>query len=225
MTDSDYEARTREVWKRAASFPVDKEAYYREHGLVQEFDLHQGKKVLEYGCGGGSDTMSFLRRRCDVTYVDVVASNVSVTADRLRALMFRGPAEGCTLEQGDVLPFPDASFDVVSAHGVLHHIPEAIPVVREFYRVLRPSGLLYVMLYTEGYFKELQPRIAQLQRDKHLSFEEAAGWCTDAEGVPYSRFYTEEQGKGLLEKDADFRVLQAPLWNRGCFRTFKAERL
>ena len=226
MTSDDYEARTREVWKRAASFPASKEAYYPEHATVQEFDLHRGKRVLEYGCGGGSDTLSFLRRGCDVTYVDVVPTNVEVTARRVDAMQDGSPgvsAEGCILERGDVLPFENGSFDVVSAHGVLHHIKDPFPVLREMRSVLRPKGLLYVMLYTEGYFKELQPRIAQLQRDKHLSFEEAAGWCTDAEGVPWSMFYTEIQGRVLLE-GAGFRVLQAPLWNKGCFRTFKAER-
>jgi SAM-dependent methyltransferase len=226
MTE-DYEKRTREVWKRAASFPTDKEAYYPEHATVQEFDRHHGVKVLEYGCGGGSDTMSFRRRGNDVTYVDVVRSNVEATARRIDAAQINMPnvtSEGRTLDRGDELPFEDEVFDVVSAHGVLHHIREPLPVLREFHRVLALGGLLYVMLYTEGYFKELQPRIANLQREKHLAFEEAAGWCTDAEGVPWSMFYTEAQGRVLLES-ARFKVLQAPLWNRGCFRTFKAERL
>jgi SAM-dependent methyltransferase len=224
MTD-DYEARTREVWKRAAGFPVSKEDYYPEHGVVQEFDLHRGKRVLEYGCGGGSDARSFFRRGCDVVYVDVVASNVAATHESLdkEPLAPGARAEGRTLEYGNVLPFPSKTFDVTSAHGVLHHIPEPLYVLQEFYRVLRPGGLAYVMLYSEHYFKELQPRIANLQREKHLAFEEAAGWCTDAEGVPYSRFYTEAQGNELF-RVAGFKVLQAPLWNRGCFRTFKAER-
>jgi SAM-dependent methyltransferase len=219
----DYEARTREVWKRAASFPTSKEDYYPEHAKVQEFDAHVGKRVLEYGCGGGSDTVSFVRRGNSVTYADVVPMNVEATFRRLTALKYDGVTEGRTLLVGAPLPFADASFDVISAHGVLHHIPDPLPMLREMRRVLKPGGLLYVMLYTEGYFKELQPRIAQLQRDKHLSFEEAAGWCTDAEGVPWSMFYTENQGRVLLES-AGFRVLQAPLWNKGCFRTFKAEK-
>jgi ubiquinone/menaquinone biosynthesis C-methylase UbiE len=219
---NDYEVRTREIWKRAASFPTDKESYYPEHAKVQEFDRDGGKNVLEYGCGGGSDTVSFLKRGAFVWYVDVVPSNVEATATRIRAL-HTGEAEGRVLERSDQIPCPDESFDVVSAHGVLHHIPEPLYVLQEFYRVLRPGGLAYVMLYSEHYFKELQPRIANLQREKHLAFEEAAGWCTDAEGVPYSRFYTEAQGNELF-RVAGFKVLQAPLWNKGCFRTFKAEK-
>jgi SAM-dependent methyltransferase len=222
MTD-DYEARTRKIWTRAASFPANKEAYYPEHATVQEFDLHRGKEILEYGCGGGSDALSFLKRGNNVTFVDVVRGNVTATFSRLIRLTTVCSVEGRTLDRGDELPFLSETFDIVSAHGVLHHIPKPVPVVKEFWRVLRPHGLLYVMLYTEGYFKELQPRIANLQREKHLAFEEAAGWCTDAEGVPWSMFYTEVQGRALLE-NAGFKVLQAPLWNKGCFRTFKAEK-
>jgi SAM-dependent methyltransferase len=232
--NDDYEARTRTIWTRAAGFPPYKERHYPEHARVQEFDQYQGRRVLEYGCGGGSDTLSFFLRGNSVTFVDIVPSNVHVTFERLRQdarrlpacpiggqLFFIPSAEGRILEKSDELPFKDDAFDLASAHGVLHHIPKPLDVLAEIRRVLEPGGLLYVMLYTEGYREKLHPRIHALQRDKHLSYEEASGWCTDAEGVPYARFYTEVEGTELLQ-NAGFEVLQAPVWNEGYFRTFKA---
>src|SRR4030067_2872760 len=75
----------REFWKKAASYPESKEDYYPEHAAVQEFNQYTGKRVLEYGCGGGSDALSYLRRGNTVAYLDIVPSNVIVTSPRIEA--------------------------------------------------------------------------------------------------------------------------------------------
>jgi SAM-dependent methyltransferase len=51
-----------------------------------------------------------------------------------------------TLETGDVraLRFADGEFDCVTIQGLLHHLEELAPCLREATRVLRPGGLLYV---------------------------------------------------------------------------------
>src|SRR6185503_16781039 len=48
------------------------------------------------------------------------------------------------------LSFPDASFDLVYSHGVLHHTPETEKAIQEIHRVLRPGGRAVVMLYHRG---------------------------------------------------------------------------
>ncbi len=40
------------------------------------------------------------------------------------------------------IPIPDSSFDVLLCTEVLEHVPEPIPAVREFARILRPGGRL-----------------------------------------------------------------------------------
>jgi ubiquinone/menaquinone biosynthesis C-methylase UbiE len=45
------------------------------------------------------------------------------------------------------LEFEDCTFDVVYAFGVLHHTPDIGSAVREIFRVLKPNGTAYVMLY------------------------------------------------------------------------------
>jgi SAM-dependent methyltransferase len=45
------------------------------------------------------------------------------------------------------MPFNDRSFDMVFAHGVLHHIPDVKAAQHEIARVLKPDGHLIAMLY------------------------------------------------------------------------------
>lgn len=211
----------RDSWKLAQSFPVDKEAVYPEHGTVQEFDKHTGLRCLEYGCGGGSDTRSLLRRGNAVWYADIVHENVAITQAGVRGYgMASWPL---CLEESDKIGLKDGFFDLVTSHGVLHHIPEGVErVVRELARVLRPGGLFYAMLYTEILERNYDAHARRLQREHGWTWERALSECTDP-GTPYTRAYTEAEGRALFE-GAGLTVKAAPVWNRGEFRTFQCEK-
>lgn len=213
--------RTREAWKRAAAFSASKETQYVEHAQVQEFIEHAGEKVLEYGCGGGSDALSYLRRKCRVWYADVVPENVGAAGARITLAGLQAQAHPITLEASWPIPLAGNTMDVVSAHGVLHHIEDPAPVLAEFFRLLHPGGRLYVMLYTETLRAEHAKQVELLVRVKGISPEEAFGWCTDGPGVPYARAYTRAEGDQLLEA-AGFLVIKATEYHKALFRTWKA---
>jgi SAM-dependent methyltransferase len=219
-------ARAKAVWGRASEFPFYKERQYPEHASVQEFDAHRGLIVLEYGCGGGSDVRCYLERGNLVFACDIVPQNLMVAEENIRHWAAerggRLPAEFAKFEllQNSVpLPFRDGMFDLVNSHGVIHHIPDAVAVLREFYRVLRIGGLCYVMLYTEHLHAHHLSRVKEFMA-QGLSPEEAFGWCTDGPGVPYARYYTEESGRTLMER-AGFRVVSAREYEQHWFRTYK----
>lgn len=214
--------RVRHAWTRASDFSADKESVYPEHAKAQEFDLVRGKRVLEYGCGGGSDAMSYLRRGCEVTYVDIVPSNVEAAGARIAAAGLTEHAQGLVIEESDRIPVDSGTFDVVSAHGVLHHIEHPLLVLKEFFRVLKPRGVLYVMLYTESLWERGRPTIDALTRSGKMGELEAFGCFTDGDGTPYARHYTEADGKALLA-EAGFKVRDEVVeYNKGDFRTFVA---
>jgi ubiquinone/menaquinone biosynthesis C-methylase UbiE len=90
-------------------------------------------RVLELGCGSGI-LLGKLKARSRFAVGFDVSPDMMRLARPLGAPLVTG--------NGSVLPFKDASFDVVSCRGVLHHLPDVPAALREIHRVLRPGGEL-----------------------------------------------------------------------------------
>jgi SAM-dependent methyltransferase len=98
-------------------------------------------RSLEIGAGTGYFTLNLLQ---EGIVRDGVCTDVS--PGMLEALRANAERLELTVEtvvaDAAALPFPDASFDLVLGHAVLHHLPELERAFTEFARVLRPGGTL-----------------------------------------------------------------------------------
>ena len=108
------------------------------------FNQFEGKRLLEVGCGMGTDLLQFARGGAQVTGVDLTPRSIETSRKHLQLY---GKAGDFAITDVETLPFADESFDVVYSNGVLHHTPDTAGAVREIHRVLRPGGLARVMLY------------------------------------------------------------------------------
>jgi SAM-dependent methyltransferase len=96
---------------------------------------------LEIGAGTGYFALNLLQ-------AGVVSEAVctDIAPGMLRALERNAARLGLAVEtaacDAEALPFPDASFDVVFGHAVLHHLPDLERAFAEFRRVLRPGGVV-----------------------------------------------------------------------------------
>lgn len=121
---------------------------YREYAPwmpeVMGFDGFKGKRLLEVGCGMGTDLLQFARGGAFCTGVDLTPRSVEISS--LHFGLY-GMLADFALADGEQLPFADESFDVVYSNGVLHHTPDTERAVGELHRVLKPGGLARVMLY------------------------------------------------------------------------------
>lgn len=111
---------------------------------VMGFSDFAGKRLLEVGCGMGTDLLQFARGGANVTGVDLTPRSVETSRHHLELY---GQTGDFALSDAEKLPFADESLDVVYSNGVLHHTPDTAGAVREIHRVLRPGGLARVMLY------------------------------------------------------------------------------
>ena len=91
--------------------------------------------VLDIGCGAGN-MIHHLSRYGRVQGIEVDPRPVAMAQ-----------ARGYDVRQGDAtksIPFPDASFDLVTALDVIEHVDEDEAILREAYRVMRPGGTLAI---------------------------------------------------------------------------------
>jgi ubiquinone/menaquinone biosynthesis C-methylase UbiE len=109
-----------------------------------DFAGARGLKVLEIGCGLGTDGAQFAKAGADYTGVDLTEASVQLARKRFELFNLPGTFKTADAEN---LDFADESFDLVYSHGVLHHTPETEQAIKEVHRVLRPGGRAKVMLY------------------------------------------------------------------------------
>lgn len=122
-------------------------ADYKIKDLADEY-LRYGTKasdvpaVLDFGAGIGT-SVPFVQKYLPgarLTCLDVSTKSIEVGQCR-----FHGEAQFVPFD-GTKIPFPDASFDIVFAACVFHHIDhdEHVPLLAELRRVLSPGGMLFV---------------------------------------------------------------------------------
>lgn len=97
--------------------------------------------ALEIGAGTGYFSLNLMLagKISSLTATDIspgMLEALRVNAERLNLEVqtVRSDAE--------TLPFADESFDLVTGHAVLHHIPDMETALAEFHRVLRPGGTI-----------------------------------------------------------------------------------
>ncbi len=125
---------------------VERHRYQLEPHIpeIVQFERWRDRDVLEVGCGIATDGINFARAGARYTGVD--QSRVALALARQRFDLEKSSA---TLIEGraDRLPLPNNSFDLIYAHGVIHHMDNTAGAVSEFGRVLRPGGTALAMVY------------------------------------------------------------------------------
>jgi SAM-dependent methyltransferase len=135
-----------EIGTRGFFASLEAHRYEKEWHIpaAAQFANARGLRVLEIGCGLGTDGAQFARAGADYTGVDLTDAAIELAQRRFELFGLKGEFRVADAEN---LEFPDESFDVVYSHGVLHHTPDINAAVQEIHRVLKPRGRAIVMLY------------------------------------------------------------------------------
>lgn len=113
--------------------------------------VKRGDRVLDLA-GGTGDIAALLRERVgetgSVVLGDINAAMLSVGRDRLTD---RGLVRGLEYVQlnAEALPFPDASFDLVTIAFGLRNVTEKANALREMHRVLKVGGRALVLEFSQ----------------------------------------------------------------------------
>jgi SAM-dependent methyltransferase len=141
---SDAAMGTREFFER-----VEAHRYAKEWHIpaAADFAGARGLRVLEIGCGLGTDGAQFAKAGAYYTGIDLTEAAIDLARKRFEGSGLPGEFHVTDAEN---LAFADESFDLVYSHGVLHHTPDIARAVQEIHRVLKPGGRAIVMLYHRG---------------------------------------------------------------------------
>ncbi len=140
-----------------------------------------GKRVLEIGCGIGTDTMRFLRVGASVDAVELSEESMKVAQERV-ALEFAGEFPAIRFfHMNAEETLPDGPYDLIYSFGVLHHTPNPERALRLASERLKPKGELRMMVYAKWSLKNFLGRQP-----------EAQGGC------PLARRYTASDIRKLL---------------------------
>ncbi len=115
-------------------------------GVANPFSLGAlapGERVLDLGCGAGTDSLVAAQMVAPEGHVVGVDMTPEMIAKARTSAAQLGVAHVDFVEsEAEHLPFEDASFDVVISNGVIDLIPDKDAVFSELNRVLRPGARL-----------------------------------------------------------------------------------
>jgi len=113
-----------------------------------QVDRWDGKRVLDLGCGIGTEALAFARAGARVTGLDLSRASVDIALRRAGAedLMDRVWFAAWDME-ADPHPLDLEAFDLVWAWGSVHHTPNPAVAVWNAASCLKPGGELRLMVY------------------------------------------------------------------------------
>lgn len=128
----------RRVLRYPADWVIRFHAYYLRRGLPSG-------RVLDYGCGSGNNARFFADRGYEVWGLDVSEA----VRPRYREVVGSDACLKIVSPTTTVLPYATGFFDLVVANQALYYLADEgriRAVIREFYRVLRPGGVMFATL-------------------------------------------------------------------------------
>ena len=165
----------------------------------------QYQQVLDAGCGFGHSFAELARRFSPVTIVGLDADPGLIeragaaAADCSSEVRFH-------LANASCMKLPDAQFDLVFCHQTFHHIVEQDAAMAEFFRVLKPGGILLFAESTRRYIHSLPIRLlfrhpmeVQKTAAEYLDIIRKAGFDLPDERVSLPYLWWSRPDLGFLE--------------------------
>jgi ubiquinone/menaquinone biosynthesis C-methylase UbiE len=190
---------------------VEARKYFVESHIVRfaDFPRWLGKRVLEIGCGIGTDTVNFARHGAQVTSVDLSEKSLEIAQQRVKVYGFENQVTFFSGNAEELSSFvPAEPYDLIYSFGVIHHTPHPEAVVEQMRRYARPGTTVKVMVYHRRSWKVGWILLGE-GKGRFWKLSELVAKNSEAQtGCPITYTYTRREGRELLE-GRGFRVRDA----------------
>jgi len=205
----------KEVGTREYFDEVERRKYFVEPHIpaFAEFARWKDRKVLEIGCGLGTDTVSFARAGAHVTAVELSQKSADLARQRVEVY---GLEDRVTIHVGNAEELPSLvapqKFDLVYSFGVIHHSPHPRRIVEHLMGYMAPSSELRLMVYARISYK-----LFWIMKEENIwdmsRIDEIVARNSEAQtGCPVTYTYTDESVRDLLEGFQVFDVRKAHIF-------------
>jgi 2-polyprenyl-3-methyl-5-hydroxy-6-metoxy-1,4-benzoquinol methylase len=169
-----------------------------------EFGLWKNKKVLEIGCGIGTDTINFARAGAEVTAVDLSEKSLDIAKQRASVFQkdvtfYQANAE----ELSSVVPVEP--YDLIYSFGVIHHTSHPEEILKQIKAYTRPGTTLKLMVYNRLSWKVLWILLKYGYGQVWQLPKLVAKYSEAETGCPVTHTYTKQALVDLLSKNG-FKV-------------------
>ncbi|MDE1924845.1 MAG: methyltransferase domain-containing protein [Patescibacteria group bacterium] len=171
---------------------VDQRRYFVEPHILHfmEAEKWRGKKVLEVGCGIGTDTSVLAKAGAKVTGTELSQASLDIAKQRFAV---SGLTVQFYLANGEEMSrvVPVEPYDLVYSFGVIHHSPHPEKIITEIEKYMTPQSELRIMLYAKYSWKSLMI---------FLGFDQPEAQY----GCPIANTYSKREARELLK---DFEII------------------
>jgi ubiquinone/menaquinone biosynthesis C-methylase UbiE len=133
---------------------VEERKYFVEPHIpaFADFASWAGKRVLEIGCGMGTDATNFARNGAIYTGVELSSESLKLAKQRFEVFGLSGRFVEGNAEEIDQL-LNGETFDLIYSFGVLHHTPNLGSALNGIHTLMHPNSVFKMMVYAENSWK------------------------------------------------------------------------
>jgi SAM-dependent methyltransferase len=187
---------------------VEARKYFVEPHIPRfaQFERWRGKRVLEIGCGIGTDTVNFARHGASVTAVELSEKSLEIARHRALIYGLQGDIRFYCGNAEELSVFlPVEPYDLVYSFGVIHHTPHPERIIEQIRRYMQAGSTIKIMVYHRYAWKVLWIILAY-GKGRFWRLADLVAQHSEAQtGCPITYTFTRREVRELLERHG-FRV-------------------
>ena len=162
--------------------------------------------LLDVGCGQGK-SFRLLKQAFNPRILIGIDAEPAILEKARIQVRFDEVLVDLRLANGAATGLPDNSVDILFCHQTFHHLVDHDQAIAEFYRVLKPGGLLLFAESMRAYIHSWiikwlfrHPMDVQKSADEYLSLIRRAGFRIEPNRISYPYLWWSRTDLGLLSK-------------------------
>jgi SAM-dependent methyltransferase len=162
--------------------------------------------VADVGCGWGRSLVKLQKRFAPTRLIGIDVDHEMIEASA-REAADRGLEVELICGNSSALALADSSVDLLFCHQTFHHLVDQNSAINEFYRVLKPGGLLLFAESTRRYIESWlimalfrHPMEVQRTAHEYLAMIRGAGFEVRPESISYPFLWWSRPDLGLMER-------------------------